>query len=98
MNTTLTIVYLILLGAMSFITFTVFAIDKKSSHNESNGRIPEIVLLSLTSFGGSIGAMLGMYGLRHKTNFKTKYHFALTAWISLIVQIGLAVLMLLNRA
>lgn len=96
MDKTLVFMYFGLLILMSLITFCVFAKDKKNSKKESNGRIPEIVLLSLATFGGAIGAMIGMYGLRHKTDFNTKYHFAITVWCSLIVQAGLGVLLLLN--
>ncbi len=83
--------FLIVEGIMSLITFMCFALDKKLSKKEQNGRIPEIVLLSLTTFFGSIGAFLGMYVLRHKTSFSTKFHFALTTFLSLAVQIGAGV-------
>ena len=58
--------------------------------------MPEIVLLTLTTFGGAVGAMIGMYVLRHKTNPVTKFHFAVTAWLSLAVQAALGVLLLLS--
>lgn len=86
-------IYLIVIAAMSVINLIAFAADKKQSGNESNGRIPEIVLLSLTSFGGAAGAMIGMYVLRHKTNPVTKFHFAITAWLSLAVQVAVAIIL-----
>ena len=52
-----------------------------------------IMVLSLCSFGGAIGACIGMYGLRHKTNPVTKFHFFVTLWLSLVVQAALATLM-----
>lgn len=85
-------IYLIILCVMSIITLSAYAIDKKNSAKESNGRIPEIVLLSLTTFGGSIGALIGIYTLRHKSNFVTKFHFGITVWLSAIVQAAIAVL------
>ena len=88
-------VYLIILGVMSVITLAAYAIDKKNSSRESNGRTPEIVLLSLTTFGGAIGALVGIYVLRHKSNFVTKFHFGITVWLSAIVQAAIAVLFIL---
>lgn len=85
-------IYLVMIAVMSFLSFVAFAVDKKRSSRES-GRIPEIVLLSLATFGGATGAVAGMYLLRHKTNFATKFHFAITVWLSLIVQAMLAVLL-----
>lgn len=96
MNGLKSIVYFSMILVMSVITVIVFAIDKKNSKNESNGRIPEIVLLSLTTFGGAPGAMIGMYVLRHKTNPITKYHFFVTAWLSLIVQALVGVLVIMR--
>ena len=88
-------VYLIILGVMSVITLAAYAIDKKNSSNEANGRTPEIVLLSLTTFGGAIGALVGIYVLRHKSNFITKFHFGITVWLSAIIQAAIAVLFIL---
>ncbi len=89
-------VYFTLLSVMSLVTLICFAVDKNKSAREGSSRIPEIVLLSLTTFGGAVGAMIGMYLLRHKTNPVTKFHFAVTAWLSLLVQAGLGVLMLVS--
>ena len=87
-------IYLIILAVMSILTIIVFAIDKKLSKKESNARIPEIVLLSLMSFGGAVGGIIGINVLRHKTNPITKFHFAVTAILSAAVQIVLLVMML----
>ena len=89
-------VYFALLAVMSLITLICFAVDKKNASKEGQGRMPEIVLLTLTTFGGAVGAMIGMYVLRHKTNPVTKFHFAVTAWLSLAVQAALGVLLLLS--
>lgn len=78
-------VYIITLAVMSVLTFITFAIDKIKSSGDSS-RIPEIVLLSLISFGGSVGGLLGIYVLRHKTNPITKFHFAITEFAALAVQ------------
>ena len=90
-------IYLILLAAMSIITFFVFAVDKIRSKKETNTRTPEIVLLSLFTFGGAVGGLGGMYLLRHKTNFATKFHFGITVWPAFLVQAALAVMLLVMR-
>ena len=59
-------IYLIIINILSFI---LYGIDKyKAIHNM--WRIPEIVLLSISLFGGGIGSILGMYAFRHKTKKK----------------------------
>ncbi len=88
-------IYLILLVAVSAVTLLAYAVDKKNSANEANARMPEMVLLSLTTFGGAIGALIGIYVLRHKSNFVTKFHFGITVWLSAIVQAAIAVLLIL---
>lgn len=90
------IVYFAILGVMSLITLLAFAKDKQNSSNEGNGRTPEIVLLSLISFGGAVGGLLGMYVLRHKTNPVTKFHFAVTEWMSLVFQAAIAILLVIG--
>ena len=56
------IVYLVVIN---FISFAAFAIDKINAI-EGRSRIRIITLLGLAFVGGSIGALLGMYILRHK--------------------------------
>jgi uncharacterized membrane protein YsdA (DUF1294 family) len=38
--------------------------------------------------GGAVGAFFGMFALRHKVDFKRKFHFTITLFISLILQIA----------
>lgn len=59
-------ILMIYLGIINVITFLAFAIDK---HHAIKGkrRIRIITLLGLAFVGGSAGALLGMYTLRHKT-------------------------------
>jgi len=77
--------YIITIAVMSVLTFIAFAVDKIKSSGDSS-RIPEMVLLSLISFGGSVGGLIGIYVLRHKTNPITKFHFAVTEFAALAVQ------------
>ena len=94
MQNQLFLAYLILIGVMSLITLCTFAFDKARSKNEANTRTPEIVLLSLISFGGALGGLVGMYVLRHKTNFITKFHFGITVWLSALLQAAIAGLLI----
>lgn len=83
--------YLICTAALSAVTLILFIADKLLSKNERRSRIPEETLLCFTALGGSIGALLGIYLIRHKSNFKTKFHFAVGAWFSFAVQAAAAV-------
>lgn len=51
---------------INFVSFAAFAIDKINAC-EGRSRIRIITLLGLAFAGGSLGAILGMYILRHKT-------------------------------
>ena len=54
------------LVVINFVSFAAFAIDKINAI-EGRSRVRIITLLGLAFFGGSVGALLGMYILRHKT-------------------------------
>ena len=81
------IIYLIIVNATAF--FLMLADKHKARKNL--WRIPEWVLFASAALGGSIGALGGMYLVRHKTK-----HLSFTAGIPLIlaIQIILAVLIL----
>ncbi len=85
--------YLLVIGVMSLVTFIMFVIDKSRSKKENKSRIPESVLLSMIGFGGAAGGLLGMYSLRHKTIFKTKFHFIISVWAATFVQSAIAIYM-----
>lgn len=81
----------IYLAAITLVTFVMFAIDKSKSKSKSR-RIPERTLLIISAMGGSLGAMLAMHFVRHKTQHaKFKYgipamlfaHIALLAYVIL---------------
>lgn len=57
------LLYLLIINAAGFL---LMLIDKwKAKHNR--WRIPEAMLMGVAALGGSIGSLLGMYTVRHKT-------------------------------
>ena len=79
-------ILMIYLGIINVITFLAFAIDKLHAI-KGKRRIRIITLLGLAFVGGSLGALLGMYTLRHKT--KVNYF---TVGIPLIMLVQVAVI------
>ncbi len=57
---------------INIITYIVYAIDKWKAKKDK-WRTPESTLIILAAIGGSIGALLAMYTLRHKTQHKKFY-------------------------
>ena len=78
------LLYLLLINAAAFVLMLV---DKRKAI-KNRWRIPERTLILSALFGGSIGALLGMYTFRHKTK-----HLKFTLGIPaiLIAQISLAI-------
>lgn len=60
------IIYLI---GINVVTFFIYGIDKWKARR-GKWRIPEDTLIWLAIASGSIGALLGMYLFRHKTQHK----------------------------
>lgn len=56
-------IYLVIINAISFILMLV---DKYKAR-KNLWRIPEATLMGFAAAGGSIGALAGMYLVRHKT-------------------------------
>lgn len=76
-------VYIFVWIAMTLITFLLYVIDKIKARKHKR-RISEAALLTTTIFLGAIGALFGIYAVRHKTNH---WYFKLVAWLSLIVNL-----------
>jgi len=57
------ILYLIIINAT---TFLLMLVDKQKARKKQ-WRIPEATFFGCALFGGSIGCILGMYTVRHKT-------------------------------
>ena len=83
--------YLVALAVLSFITFIVYAVDKRRAV-EGKWRISEKVLLSLSFFGGAVGGYLAMKTLRHKT--KHWYFYAINI-LGIAWQAGLLVYLII---
>ena len=73
----------IYLGVVNIVTFFFFAFDKyQAVRNKSRIRI--ITLLGMAFAGGSIGALLGIYLLRHKTK---KNYFTVGVPLMMVMQV-----------
>ena len=83
------LLYLLLINAVGFL---LMLIDKRKARHH-RWRIPEATLMGVAALGGSIGSLLGMYTVRHKTKHPK---FTLGIPVILIAQISLA-LWLLRR-
>lgn len=86
------VILLAVYAVLSIIAFCMYAADKKKA-KKGAWRIPEKVLLGLGFLGGSIGALLGMKLLRHKT--KHWYFWAVNI-AGLLWQIALPIWLLLK--
>ena len=83
------IVYLILINALGMILM----LADKHRARKNRRRIPEATLLLTALLGGSIGSLMGMYTVRHKTR-----HLKFTVGIPVILalQIVAAILILIK--
>lgn len=76
-------ILIVYLATINFITFAAFALDKIAAI-EHRSRIRIVTLLGLAFIGGSLGALLGMYLLRHKTK---KDYFTVGVPLIIIMQV-----------
>ena len=74
--------------AVNLLGFALMAADKKRART-NKWRVPERTLLLAAAAGGSVGVLLGMIELRHKTLHKK---FTIGVPAILLVQTALAVL------
>lgn len=81
--------YLLLINALGF---CLMLIDKWKA-KKNRWRIPEATLMGVAALGGSVGSLIGMYTVRHKTK-----HLKFTVGIPVILVVQLfAAVYLLNR-
>lgn len=76
-------ILLIYLAIINFVAFVAYAIDKANAI-EHRSRIRIVTLLGLAFIGGSIGSLLAMYLLRHKTR---KDYFTVGIPLIMIMQV-----------
>lgn len=76
---------------LNLFTFFLFAEDKKQARKEM-WRIPERTLLLFALFGGSVGALAGMYLCRHKTR-KWKFRIGVPVMLAGQIMLGAVVQM-----
>lgn len=85
------VAYSITVILMTFVTLLVynydFAVVKGQWRKYYRIRIPEYVLLTLTAFGGSLGAYASMKVQKHKANRERKPHFHFVIYFSLIINL-----------
>lgn len=80
--------YVITILTVSLVSVVLYGVDKIRSL-QSKSRIPENVLIAVSSMGGVLGTILGMIFFNHKSNMSHKWHFFTTIVISLLVQLTL---------
>ena len=72
---------------MTIVTILFYGIDKIYSLEKPTKRIPEIVLISLSTMGGVLGSILATIFFNHKSNMSRKWHFFFVIIVSAIVQL-----------
>jgi uncharacterized membrane protein YsdA (DUF1294 family) len=75
------ILYFFTINALGFLLMLV---DKHKAR-KNHWRIPEATLMGVAALGGSIGSLIGMYTVRHKTK-----HLKFTIGIPVILILQLA--------
>ena len=80
------LVYLLLINALGFLLMLV---DKYKAKKKL-WRIPEATLFTVALVGGSLGCLLGMYTVRHKTK-----HLTFTMGMPAILAVQIILLVLL---
>ena len=86
----LILLYLLLVNAAGFILMLV----DKTKARKNKWRIPEATLLAVALVGGSIGSLVGMKTVRHKTK-KPVFYIGIPFIIAL--QVLLAVIILIQK-
>lgn len=92
-NLILLIVYVAYLVIMSFAAVFTYVKDKDIAVRGKGMRIQEKTLLRLGVLGGAIGSFFGRKIAHHKTD---KVYFSIVIYLSLLLQIGVLVLLLVK--
>lgn len=76
-------ILLIYLAVVNILTIIVFGVDKMNAKSNRQ-RVRIVTLLGLAFTGGSVGALIGMYGFHHKTK---KAYFTVGVPLILLMQV-----------
>ena len=76
-------ILLIYLAVVNILTIIVFGVDKMNAKSNRQ-RVRIVTLLGLAFIGGSVGALIGMYGFHHKTK---KAYFTVGVPLILLTQV-----------
>lgn len=76
-------ILLIYLAVVNILTIIVFGVDKMDAKSNRQ-RVRIVTLLGLAFIGGSVGALIGMYGFHHKTK---KAYFTVGVPLILLMQV-----------
>ncbi len=79
---------------VNVVTFLSYWYDKLQA-GAGGSRVPELVLLALAGVGGTAGALVAMYRLRHKT---VKTSFQVRFWLIVALQVVLVLVYAVWRA
>lgn len=90
-KTVILIGFCILWLAMSLLTFLLYKIDKVKAEKHK-WRIKEATLLIFPWLFGSVGGILGMYVLRHKTRH---WYFVLNNFLAILVYLAVFIFLLI---
>ena len=76
-------ILLFYLAVVNILTIIVFGVDKMNAKSNRQ-RVRIVTLLGLAFIGGSVGALIGMYGFHHKTK---KAYFTVGVPLILLMQV-----------
>ena len=76
-------ILLIYLAVVNILTIIVFGVDKMNAKSNRQ-RVRIVTLLGLAFIGGSVGALIGMYGFHHNTK---KAYFTVGVPLILLMQV-----------
>ncbi len=79
--------YLLIINAVGFLLM----LADKYKARKKRWRIPEATLMGVAAIGGSVGSLIGMYAVRHKTRH---LKFTVGIPIILVLQIVAAIFLL----
>lgn len=83
-------IYLLLVNALGF----VLMLSDKHRAKKNLWRIPESTLLSVAALGGSLGTLIGMHAVRHKTRH-LKFSLGIPLLLAVHIFLALSIMLLL---